>query len=89
MILYMVRDKKTGLYYKRGSGWKNDNWVAQKEASIWTTPGGPRGALGNITKWNERIKRVSTPQQVKTRDPEIVTLEAHLLIQVTFVDGDN
>lgn len=39
MVVYMVRNKLTGLYAKRGHGWDTD--VDQDKAAIWTTKNGP------------------------------------------------
>ena len=44
MRLYMLRDNRTGLYFKRGgTAWKA-RWVVQKEGSVWTSMNGPNAA---------------------------------------------
>jgi hypothetical protein len=42
MTVYMLRDNKTGLWYRRtkgSGGWTR--WVDQKKASIWVAKNGP------------------------------------------------
>ena len=56
MKIYMVRDKRTGRFYKRLSG-VSSNWVDQEEASVWTTPTGPHACLGTISQTNRRMAR--------------------------------
>lgn len=74
MTFYMLRDKKTGLYYKRIHGRSSPCWVAQKEASVWTTPAGPSACLGVVKR--------------QGFDTEIVTMRTSPP-KVTFVDGDD
>jgi hypothetical protein len=65
MILYMVRDRKTREYYKRGHGYEH-TWVPQQKASVWTEIRGATSCIGVIKRRNK-----SSRQQ---REPEIVTL---------------
>jgi hypothetical protein len=47
MTVYMLRDKETGLYYRRTKGsYSPMLWVEQKKASIWTTKNGPAQVRG-------------------------------------------
>jgi hypothetical protein len=85
MNFYQIRDKKTGLWYKRGPDY-GSNWVDQQEASVWTTPAGPNACLGTITRRNRRMVRFG-PSAI--REPEVVTLIAGGAGKVTFVDGDD
>ncbi len=58
MIVYMLRDKKTGLFYRRtkgSGGWTR--WVEQKKASIWMAKNGPAQVI-SITKRRARGKPV-------------------------------
>ncbi len=42
MIVYMLRDNETGLFYRRTKGGYSDTlWVEQQKASIWTMKIGP------------------------------------------------
>lgn len=75
MRFYMLRNKATGLYYKRSSDWCNC-WVPQEEASVWTTPRGPQAAKGNLAR------REQTP------DVEIMEYDA-TKPRIVFVDGDD
>jgi len=43
MIFYMIRDKRTGLFYKHGG-----KWMPQETASVWTEKRGTAGVLTNI-----------------------------------------
>jgi len=65
MRFYMICDKTSGLWYKKGSC--GGTWVDQEFASVWTTPHGAAGAMGNIDRHNRRSKR--------KRDPQTMTLD--------------
>jgi hypothetical protein len=65
MTFYMLRDKKTGKWYRRGS--ESGSWVDQSNASVWTSPDGPQACKGVITKRNWHRSSV--------REPEIVAIE--------------
>ena len=43
MTVYMLKNNKTGLYYRRGPSWTT-RWVKQEKASIWTFKVGPAQA---------------------------------------------
>jgi hypothetical protein len=92
MIFYQVRDKRTGLWYKRGHQYAS-NWVDQNEASVWTTPDGPRSVLGSVARYNQRAARFGLSA---IREPEVVPIHALPADQdvpsapkVVFVDGDD
>lgn len=68
MTIYMIRDKMTGQFFKRGGEWRNK----PDGASVWSTPGGPNGAKGAITRRN-RIG-VNRPGY-KFREAEVITIE--------------
>lgn len=72
MNFYMVRDKKTGLFYKRIYGRSGSPWEAQEDASVWTTRKGAASCFGAITQQNARSARRFGPSAI--REPEIVTL---------------
>jgi hypothetical protein len=41
----MLRDDKTGLFYRRGQhNWSKNRWVEQERASVWTNKQGPAAA---------------------------------------------
>jgi len=82
MIFYQVRDKRTGLWYKRGPD--QVKWVAQEMASVWTTPSGPQGCLQIIARYN---RRRAHPDY--RRVPEVIPLQVKDPPTVTFVDGDD
>jgi len=93
MILFMVRDAMTGLYYKRIQSLGSTTcWVEQEEASVWTTLAGARACLGAITRFNDRLARFG-PAAI--RKPEVVRIYATPAVQtptemaVTFVDADD
>jgi hypothetical protein len=85
MNFHMVRDTKTGLYYKRIHGRSGTPWVDQEAASVWTTPEGARACLGAIAQQNRRMARFG-PAAI--REPEIVTIPVSRP-KVAFVDGDD
>jgi hypothetical protein len=90
MNVYMLRDKKTGLWYKRHHGRSGAYWVAQQEASIWTTPAGPTACLGAIGKHNAFLTRHQVIAPI--REPEIVPMTVtpgEAFPVVTMVDGDD
>ncbi len=75
MNLYMIRDKGTDRWYKKGYG--GGTWVPQELASIWTTPNGPGGAKANIDRYNKRAaKSRLTCATWKPHEPEVVILVA-------------
>ena len=43
MIVYMLRDNDTGLFYRRNKDYAV-RWVEQKNASVWTSKAGPISA---------------------------------------------
>lgn len=43
MTVYMLRNKDTGLFYRRMKGYAT-RWVEQQKASIWTVKAGPAQA---------------------------------------------
>lgn len=47
MIVYMLRNKKSGLFYRRMKGYAT-RWVEQEKASIWTTKIGPASARSRL-----------------------------------------
>ena len=63
MNLYMIRDKGTDRWYKKGYG--GGTWVPQELASIWTTPNGPGGAKANIDRYNKRATLVTSQLPMK------------------------
>lgn len=65
MILYMIRDQKTGEWYKRGHGYAT-TWVPQDRASVWTERQGAASCLGVISRRNRSSRQ--------HREPRIVTL---------------
>ena len=46
MIVYMLRDRRAGKWYKRGPR-ACGNWVKQEKASAWTTKQGAASAKGS------------------------------------------
>ena len=77
MRFFMVRDKKTGLFYKRVHNRFVSPWVDQEEASVWTTKDGAHACLGAITRWmrdyHQYPEHYSKPKIV---EPEIVEIPA-------------
>jgi hypothetical protein len=74
MKFYMVRDKATGMWYKKGQ--MGGTWVVQEFASVWTTPHGAVGAKANIDKHNAQACRSRlTCANWKPRNPETVALD--------------
>jgi hypothetical protein len=69
MIFFMIRDKRTNSWYKRGP-YYSPNWVDQNEASVWTNLAGPNACMGKITRQNAKMARFG-PNSI--HDPEIVT----------------
>ena len=65
MILYQLRNLKSGLYYKQGS--TGGQWVPHDKAAIWTTMDGPLGAKGSVTRFNRYLK-------MRGREPIEVTI---------------
>ena len=63
MTFYMIRDRLTGTWYKRGPAYAK-TWVGQENASVWTEMSGPRACLGTITKRNKRGHTLREPQIV-------------------------
>jgi len=58
MNAYMLRDNKTGLYYRRTKGcYGSTVWVEQEKASIWVTRNGPAQAKSLIENKYRRRKR--------------------------------
>jgi hypothetical protein len=88
MIFYMLWDKKTGLWYKRHHGRGGSYWVEQNEASVWTTPAGPRACLGPIRRDNRRITRAGYTA-THIREPEIVSFQAGNPVTVGLVICDD
>jgi hypothetical protein len=84
MNLYMLRDKKSGLWYKRGPK-HGGNWVPQEEASIWLTPKGPQACKGITTRRSYRDSHLHSHVE---RDPEVVELQVFEKATVTVVEGD-
>ncbi len=59
MIVYMLEDTITGLFYRRrGSEWQC--WVEQKDASIWTSKRGPAQALTIVHRLKKRDPVIRT-----------------------------
>jgi len=52
MIVYMLKNKRTGQWYAHG------NWVKQEKASIWTTKQGPTSAKSCFTLPNDHLEIV-------------------------------
>ncbi len=80
MIFYMLKDKATGLFYKRGPQ-SLGNWVPQEEASVWTLPSGPSACIGGVKRYARRSRR--------SVDPEVVEIHTPKVTVVTIVDGDD
>jgi hypothetical protein len=59
MIVHMLRDKTTGLYYRRSNGC-GPGWVKQERGSIWPTRGGAGAALGHCREYARRTKKPDT-----------------------------
>ena len=68
MTFYMIRDRLTDTWYKRGPAY-GETWVEQERASVWTEMSGPRGCLGTIAKRNKRGHML--------REPKIVAIAAN------------
>jgi hypothetical protein len=49
MIVYMLRNKKSGLFYRRMKGYAT-RWVEQEKASIWTLKIGPASSKSRLRK---------------------------------------
>jgi hypothetical protein len=64
MIVHMLRDNATGLYYRRSHSGDGGGWVKQERGSIWPTTGGTGAALGHCRKYAERIRKPDTFQIV-------------------------
>lgn len=63
MTFFMIRDRLTDTWYKRGPGHAK-TWVEQERASVWTEMSGPRGCLGTIRKRGNRGHALREPQIV-------------------------
>lgn len=85
MIVYQIRDKKTGRFYKCGP---NDSihWVNQQEASVWTTPEGPNACLGTITR---RSRPATYFALGDGREPEIVSFQIVSPVTVGVIYGND
>jgi hypothetical protein len=47
--LYRLKDLATGKFYRhRYSQFRGGDWVDEKDATVWTKPGGAGGALGAV-----------------------------------------
>jgi hypothetical protein len=83
MILYMLRDKLSGLWYKRGLSYAK-TWVSQQEASVWTTRAGAISCKGTVYQRNRLEKQT---HRFIWRDPEIVELCVYEKGMVTILEG--
>ena len=83
MTFYMLRDTRTGLWYKRHHGRSGCYWGAQNKASVWTSPAGARACLGAVTRDNRRC-----PPYFR-REPEIVALTTATWPTVGYVSADD
>lgn len=70
MTFFMLRNKANGLWYRRSNDWV-DCWVAQGQASAWTSPQGPNAAKARFVR-----RRQGNPDDV-----EIVAFSADSLTQ--------
>jgi hypothetical protein len=93
MNIFMIQDRNTKLYYKRGRS--GGEWVKQEEASVWTTPSGPRAALSNITRYKRHWSTTTyKPHNWTLADPVIAILTTvpvvgKFLPSITVVRGDD
>lgn len=83
MLVYMVRDRNTGLFYKRKHGRYLNPWVSQEEASIWTKKSGASACLGVINKEKRGCNKAA-----QVRDPEILTFPV-FANKLVFIVGDD
>lgn len=47
MVVYMLKNRLSGRWYKRGPSWSH-RWVEQEKASIWPTKTGPASVKGQL-----------------------------------------
>lgn len=56
MIVHMLRNNTTGLYYQRNYGC-GTHWVKQERGSIWPTNNGVAQALRHCREYDRRTKK--------------------------------
>lgn len=71
MIVYMIKNKVTGLWYKKGFR-HSIHWVEQDKASVWSSIRGPTGAIREIKRKNKMLIQLER----EPTDPEIIELNA-------------
>lgn len=61
MKLYRIRNTATGQYYRhRYSQFRGGDWVDERDATIWTKPGGASSALGALREKARNGRRAAT-----------------------------
>lgn len=72
MKLYRIKDTATGKYYRHRIGqFHGGDWVDEKDATVWTKPGGASGALGAVReKWKRR--RADFKTEIAIIDPSLL-----------------
>jgi len=55
MIVFMLRDPATNLYYRRSTRFGHP-WVTMEQASIWTTRAGPVAAKARVANDQYRYR---------------------------------
>lgn len=73
MKLYRIKDTATGKFYRhKYSQFRGGDWVDEKDATIWTKPGGASGALGAV---REKFRQRKPVIETATIDPEQLVWE--------------
>ena len=85
MIFYQLHNRKTDLWFKRDRsvGWCSD----QQKASVWSTPAGPRAAIGAVTRYNRMVAHSHPGRMIRPGDLQVVIIIAGG--QAAFVRGDD
>ena len=87
MRFYMIQDKATGKWYKKGM--EGGSWGNQEGASVWTTTNGPVGAMAWIERYNNRVAASRlTCATWKPVVPEMVVLDTEKP-NVAIVEADD
>jgi hypothetical protein len=61
MKLYRIRNTATGQYYRhKYSQFRGGDWVDERDATIWTKPGGVSGALGALREKARNGRQAAT-----------------------------
>lgn len=74
MTLYRIRNTATGQYYRhKYSQFRGGDWVDERDATVWTKPGGVNGAMGAVREKARSQKRAATfVIEIATVDPGLL-----------------